>query len=132
MSKTTEIIVVTVDGGCAYADDPRVLIVDYDNLESSVREEVDADVLAWLEENDPSNIPPTRAEAFAGSPEAQEAERIARPLSGLSTGHRSGEKILRDWLAGLSFDSKEDQETQEMGVQILDEHVQYDDEDDEE
>ena len=66
-------IVVTVDGGCAYSDDPRVLIVDYDNLKYSVRDEVDVDVLAWLEENDPDNIPPTRAEAFAGTPEAQEA-----------------------------------------------------------
>ena len=53
-------IVVTVDGGCAYSDDPRVLIVDYDNLKYSVRDEVDVDVLAWLEENDPDNIPPTR------------------------------------------------------------------------
>ena len=38
----------------------------------------------------------------------------------------SGEKMLRNWLAGLTFESAQDREMQTMGVRILDEHIQYD------
>ena len=59
-------VVITISGGVGdVAETPagvEVLIVDYDNLHDTFREDVDPDVLAWITANDPEEVPQSRAE----------------------------------------------------------------------